>query len=165
MSAKHRRLYLVSSFLVLLIFAAGFVHAAKKTADHGKKPWVVNIDDLTTKNKNFRTTKWTGKNLQMTVMSIVVGGEIGLEKHDVGEQFIRVEKGAARVVMGKSKKKMIFDKKVSDDWAIFIPEGYWHNIINAGDEPLKVYVLYAPSAHSKGTIHKTFEEAEASHNH
>lgn len=68
--------------------------------DHGKQPWVVNIEDLTVKNENFRTAKWTGRNLQMTVMSLEPGGEIGIEKHDEGDQFIRVEKGNARVVMG-----------------------------------------------------------------
>lgn len=160
MHLKRNRFYLISSLLVLLFFAAGFAHASeKKTADRGKKPWAVDIEDLTLSNKNFRTTKWTGKNLQMTVMSIGVGGEIGLEKHDEGEQFIRVEKGSARVVMGKSKERMTFDKKVSADWAILIPEGYWHNIVNTGNEPLKVYVLYAPPEHPAGTVHKTFSDA------
>ncbi|PKN68720.1 MAG: cupin domain-containing protein [Deltaproteobacteria bacterium HGW-Deltaproteobacteria-12] len=133
--------------------------------DYGKKPWVVNIEDLTVKNENFRTTKWTGRNLQMTVMSVKPGGEIGLEKHDGGDQFIRVEKGNARVVMGASKGKMTFDKTISNDWAIFIPAGFWHNIINEGDKPLKVYVIYAPPEHPAGTMHKTFEESEAAHGH
>jgi mannose-6-phosphate isomerase-like protein (cupin superfamily) len=133
--------------------------------DYGKQPWVVNIDELTVKNENFRTTKWTGQNLQMTVMSVKPGGEIGLEKHDTGDQFIRIEEGTARVVMGISKDKMTFDKKVSSDWAIFIPSGYWHNIINTGNKPLKVYVIYAPPEHPSGTLHKTFEESEAAHNH
>jgi mannose-6-phosphate isomerase-like protein (cupin superfamily) len=159
MHFKYSRLHLVFSLLVLLFFAAGSAHAAKKTLDHGKKPWVVNIDKLTVNNTNYRTTKWTGKNLQMTVMSIKVGGEVGLEKHDTVDQFIRVEKGTARVVMGRSRKKMTFNKKVSADWAIFIPQGFWHNIINTGNEPLKIYVLYAPPQHPKGTVHKTFSEA------
>ena len=133
--------------------------------DYGKQPWVVDIEDLTVKNDNFRTTKWTGGNLQMTVMSLKPGEEIGLEKHDEGDQFIRVEKGNARVVMGASKDKMTFDKEVSDDWAIFIPGGFWHNIINEGDKPLKVYVIYAPPEHPAGALHKTFEDAEAAHDH
>ena len=137
----------------------------EKVPDHGRQPWVVDIEDLTKNNNNFRTAKWTGKNLQMTVMSIKPRGEIGLEIHEKGDQFIRIEKGEARVVMGKSKDKMTFDRKVADDWAIFIPEGFWHNIINEGDEPLKVYVIYAPPEHPAGTVHKTFEEAEAAHGH
>ncbi len=138
---------------------------AEKVPDHGRQPWVVDIEDLTKNNNNFRTAKWTGKNLQMTVMFIKPRGEIGLEIHEKGDQFIRIEKGEARVVMGKSKDKMTFDRKIADDWAIFIPEGFWHNIINEGDEPLKVYVIYAPPEHPAGTVHKTFEEAEAAHGH
>ena len=71
--------------------------------DHGTKPWVVNIEELTTSNQNFRTTWWTGKQLQMTVMSIQPGEDIGLEVHQKGDQFIRVEEGTARVQMGTSK--------------------------------------------------------------
>ena len=125
----------------------------------------VNIEDLTVENENFRTAKWTGRNLQMTVMSVKPGGEIGLEKHDESDQFIRVEKGNARIVMGASKEKMTFDKKVSDNWAIFIPAGSWHNVINEGDEPLKVYVIYGPPEHPAGTLHKTFKESEAAQDH
>ena len=123
--------------------------------DHGTKPWVVNIEELTTNNQNFRTTWWTGKQLQMTVMSIQPGEDIGLEVHEKGDQFIRVEEGTARVQMGKSKTSLNYDKTVGDDWAMFIPEGYWHNISNAGNEELKVYVLYAPPEHPAGTIHPT----------
>ncbi len=156
-------------FLVILLFA-GISMAAETIPkvngkDYGKEPWIVDIEEETVKNKNFRTAMWTGQNLQMTVMSIKPGSEIGLEKHDRGDQFIRVEKGRARVLMGKSRDKMTFDKKVSDDWAIFIPEGFWHNIINIGKTPLKVYVIYAPPEHDTGTIHKTFEESENDHDH
>ena len=123
--------------------------------DHGTKPWVVNIEELTTSNQNFRTTWWTGKQLQMTVMSIQPGDDIGLEVHQKGDQFIRVEEGTARVQMGTSKANLSYDKTVGDDWAMFIPEGYWHNISNAGNEELKVYVLYAPPEHPAGTTHPT----------
>lgn len=154
-------LFVLSTGLVIAKESGG----KEKAVDYGKQPWVVNIEDLTEDNNNFRTTKWTGKNLQMTVMSIKPHGEIGLEIHDKGDQFIRIEKGKARVVMGKHRDMMTFDKKVSDNWAIFIPEGFWHNIINDGDEPLKVYVIYAPPEHPAGTTHKTFEEAETAHGH
>ena len=123
--------------------------------DQGAKPWVVNIEELTTSNQNFRTTWWTGQQLQMTVMSIPPGEDIGLEVHQKGDQFIRVEEGTARVQMGTSKTNLSYDKTVGDDWAMFIPEGYWHNISNAGNEELKVYVLYAPPEHPAGTIHPT----------
>ncbi|HSM50357.1 MAG TPA: cupin domain-containing protein [Thermoanaerobaculia bacterium] len=158
-----KRAAVVASFVVI---AAGLSMAGGAFGeDHGKQPWVVDIEDLTVGNVHFRATKWTGRDLQMTVMSIEPGGEIGLEKHDEGDQFIRVEKGKARVVMGASRDEMTFDRRVSDDWAILIPAGLWHNIINEGDEPLKVYVIYAPPEHPAGTVHRTREESEAAHGH
>ena len=123
--------------------------------DHGTKPWVVDIEALTTSNQNFRTTWWTGNQLQMAVMSLQPGEDIGLEVHQKGDQFIRVEEGKARVQMGLSKTDLSYDKTVEDDWAMFIPEGHWHNITNTGKEELKVYVLYAPPEHPAGTIHPT----------
>ncbi len=156
----------IIAMVALLIMISGLLIAGDTVVkDNGKQPWVVDIEDLTEKNENFRTSQWTGRNLQMTVMSLKPGEEIGLEKHDKNDQFIRVEKGNARVVMGVSKDKMTFDKRVSDDWAIFIPSGFWHNITNEGDKPLKVYVIYAPPEHPAGTLHKTFKESEAAHGH
>ena len=121
--------------------------------DYGKQPYVVDLEDLTTDNDNFRTTKWTGKDLQMTLMSIE--DEIGLERHDQGDQFIRVEEGEGKVVMGLDKDNMEFEAEIEDDYAIFIPEGYWHNIINTGNTPLKVYAIYAPPQHKSGTVNPT----------
>jgi mannose-6-phosphate isomerase-like protein (cupin superfamily) len=145
-----------SALLVLMISAGSTIAKPGEGKDNGKQPWAANIDQLTLKNENFRTTLWTGKNLQLTVMSIKPGGEIGLEKHDNGDQFIRIEQGNARVLMGESKEKMTFNKQVTEDWAILIPTGFWHNIVNEGKNPLKVYVLYAPPEHPAGTIDKTF---------
>ena len=128
--------------------------------DNGKKPYVVDIEDLTVANENFRTASWTGDFLQMTLMSIEVGSEIGLEVHDDTDQFLRIEQGEARVVMGKSQDNLDFEAEAGDDFAIFIPSGYWHNVINTGDEPLKVYSIYAPAHHPAGTVHKTKAEAD-----
>jgi mannose-6-phosphate isomerase-like protein (cupin superfamily) len=147
-----------TSISIATIFASPLIAAPELGKDNGKKPWAVNIEKLTAANDNFRSTMWTGKNLQLTVMSLKPGEEIGLEKHDIGDQFIRVEQGNARVVMGAMKNKMTFDKKVSDDWAILIPSGFWHNIINEGNNALKLYVLYAPPEHPAGTIDKTFKK-------
>lgn len=147
-----------TSISITTIFASPLIAAPDLGKDNGKKPWAVNIEKLTTANDNFRSTMWTGKNLQLTVMSLKPGEEIGLEKHDIGDQFIRVEQGNARVVMGAMKNKMTFDKKVSDDWAILIPSGFWHNIINEGNNALKLYVLYAPPEHPARTIDKTFKK-------
>ena len=71
-----------------------------------------------------------------------------------------IEQGEAKVVMGKSRDKLTFDTPAEDDFAIFIPAGYWHNVINIGDEPLKIYSIYAPSHHEAGVVHKTKEEAD-----
>lgn len=127
----------------------------------GKKPYVVDIEELTTENKNFRTAEWTGEFLQMTTMSIAVGGEVGLEIHKDTDQFLRIEAGKARVLMGKAKGNLDFEKEAKDDDAIFVPSGYWHNILNIGDEPLKLYSIYAPPHHPAGTVHETYEIAMA----
>lgn len=128
--------------------------------DHGKEPYVVDIEKATIGNTNFRTTVWTGKHLQMTLMSIPPGGDIGLEKHDGADQFLRIEKGKGKVEMGAKKSDLTFKKNVQDDWVILVPAGMWHNVTNTGDEDLKVYALYGPPDHKPGTVHKTQEDAE-----
>jgi len=137
--------------------------------DYGPNPYVVDIEDLTKANENFRTASWTGTYLQMTLMTIPVGGEVGLEVHEDTDQFLRLEQGEAKVVMGATKDNLDKEWKAEDDWAIFVPSGMWHNIINIGDEPLKLYSIYAPVHHPHSTVHKTYEEAmeaeEAEHAH
>lgn len=134
--------------------------------DRGKEPYVVNIESKTVNNDNFRTTLWTGAHLQLTLMSIPVGGDIGLEVHPKNDQFLRLEKGKGRVQMGPKKSELTFERDVEDDWAILVPAGTWHNVTNIGDEPLKVYAIYAPPEHPAGTVHATQEEAEADeHDH
>lgn len=128
--------------------------------DHGPHPYVLDIEKATTGNENFRDTLWTGKHLQMTVMSIPSGGEIGAEIHDDHDQFLRVETGKAHVKIGESEEKLDIDQVVEDDWAIFVPAGKWHNVLNEGDEPLKVYSIYAAPDHKPGTVHKTKEDAD-----
>ncbi len=127
--------------------------------DHFKKPYVVNIEELTTNNRNFRTAEWTGAYLQMTTMSIAVGGEVGFEIHEGTDQFLRIEAGKARVVMGKDRDNLDFEQEAQDDDAIFVPSDYWHNIHNIGNEPLKLYSIYAPPHHPVGTVHETYEIA------
>lgn len=134
--------------------------------DYGTEPTVLNIESYTLANENFRTVLWTGGNLQVTVMAIPVGGDVGLEQHNGIDQFLRVEEGTAQVMMGDSADKLDFVKEVADDYAIFVPAGKWHNIVNKGDKPLKIYSIYAPAEHPHGTVHKTQQEAmEAEHAH
>jgi len=129
--------------------------------DYGAEPTVLNIDAYTISNENFRTALWTGTLLQVTLMSIPVAGEVGLEQHNDTDQFLRIEEGQAKVVMGDSETSLTFIKTAEKDFAIIVPAGKWHNIINTGDKPLKLYSIYAPVEHPHGTVHKTFEEAEA----
>lgn len=135
--------------------------AMVKLKDYGPKPFVINIDEATKRNNNFRTALWTGANLQVTLMSINVGEDIGLEVHKEGDQFIRIEEGEGLVEMGDSKHTLDFKRKVYDDFSIMIPAGKWHNIINSGNKPLKLYAIYAPPEHPYGTVHETKAIAEA----
>lgn len=131
--------------------------------DYGKEPLVINIEDYTLGNETFRTALWTGEYYQLTVMSIPVGGEVGLEIHSDIEQFLRVEEGEAEVLMGDKEDELTFVRKAGDDDAIFVPAGKWHNIINKGDKPLKIYSIYAKPEHKFGTVHKTKAESDADH--
>ena len=123
--------------------------------DYGPEPFVINIEEAARQNNNFRLALWTGHHLQLTLMSIRVGGEIGLEMHPDVDQFIRIEEGQALVKMGDKKDCLDFQRNVSADYAIFIPAGKWHNIINTGNIPLKLYSIYAPPEHPHGTVHVT----------
>ena len=128
--------------------------------DHGKKPFVLDIEKETLANENFRTTIWTGAHLQSTLMTIPVGGDVGLEVHPDNDQFLRLEQGRGRCQMGPVEDDLPFDEEVEDDWAIFVPASTWHNVTNIGDEPMKLYAIYGPADHEPGTIHKTQEDAE-----
>lgn len=129
--------------------------------DYGPNPIVINIENATKQNNTFRTALWTGENLQVTLMSIDIGDEIGLEVHTTGDQFIRIEDGDALVQMGDIQDNLSFQKKISADYAIMIPAGKWHNVINIGNRPLKLYAIYAPPQHPKDTVHQTKADAEA----
>ena len=128
--------------------------------DFGGEPLAVNIDRITKTNRTYRTALWTGDHLQVTVMSIPVGGDIGLEIHPHTDQFIRIEDGCALAVMGKRKDCLNIRRRINSDYAVIIPAGTWHNIINIGNVPLKLYSIYAPVQHPFGTVQATKEENE-----
>ncbi len=128
--------------------------------------WVGNIETETLGNENFRTTLFTGQQMQLTVMSLEPGEEIGLEMHDHTDQFLRVEQGSAKVTMGPSKDEVADTHELSDDEVVIIPGGTWHNVENTGDEPLKLYSLYSPPEHPDGTVHQTKADSDADeHDH
>ncbi len=123
--------------------------------------WIGNIEDVTKDNKNFRTVLYTGRHAQLTVMKIDVGSEVGLEVHQHNDQFLRIEKGHARVEFGPTSTEVSERHEVESEWAIIVPAGTWHNIINTGDKPLQLYSLYSPPEHPDGTIHPTKADADA----
>ncbi|MBS4539418.1 cupin domain-containing protein [Clostridium sp. D2Q-11] len=136
--------------------------------DYGPEPFVINIEKATKQNNNFRTALWTGTHLQLTLMSIDVGEDIGLEIHPDLDQFLRIEEGEGLVIMGDRKDNLDFQEKVYDDYIFIIPAGKWHNLINTGCKPIKLYSIYAPPQHPYGTVHRTkkeAEEAEENYNH
>lgn len=129
--------------------------------DYGKKPLVINIDKVTKDNPYYRRTLWTGEHLQLTLMSIPPQGEIGLEIHPDVDQFICIESGCGVAKMGENQGKLNKVLKVNRNFAIIVPAGTWHNIINTGTIPLKLYSIYAPPQHPFGTVHETREIAQA----
>ncbi|MGL6197542.1 MAG: cupin domain-containing protein [Lachnospiraceae bacterium] len=133
---------------------------APSITDFGPNPFVVDIEKATLHNDTFRTALWTGNHLQLTLMSIPVGEDIGLEIHPSVDQFLRVESGQGLVQMGDSQDNLFFRQPVFENSAIFVPAGTWHNVTNTGKEPLKLYVIYAPPNHPWGTVHQTKEIAE-----
>lgn len=127
----------------------GFVQSLNRrnnieVKDFGRKPYVVNINEATKQNNTYRTALWTGNHLQVTLMSLKVGEDIGLEIHPNVDQFLRIEQGQGFVQMGKRKDNLNFVSNVYDDSAIMIPAGTWHNVTNTGNIPLKLYSIYAP---------------------
>ncbi len=129
--------------------------------DYGPEPIAFNIEKATLQNNAFRTAFWTGDHLQLTLMSIRPGEDIGLERHPNLDQFIRIEEGQGLVLMGDSMNYLDYRRRVGDDFAIIIPAGKWHNLINTGNTPLKLYSIYAPPQHPFGTVHRTKAEAMA----
>ena len=120
--------------------------------------YVINIEKATMENDNFRKVLNTAQNSQLVVMSLLPGEEIGMEVHDL-DQFIRFEAGRGKVILdGK-------EHEVEDDWAVVIPAGVEHNVINtSGSEKMKLYSIYSPPEHPDGTIHPTKAD-NAGHDH
>lgn len=129
--------------------------------DIGPQPQSFDLESATLENPNYRTVAWSGSYLQLTLMSIPVGGDVGLEAHPDTDQFLRLDGGRGRVQMGPSKDQLDFDCEVEDGWAIFVPAGTWHNVTNIGDVPMQLYAIYAPVHHAPGKIHETADDAEA----
>lgn len=156
----NAQMYNPYQFINTTTYNSGFRQVSTDLKDNGPNPFVVNIEEATTQNNTFRTALWTGNHLQVTLMSIPVGSDIGLEIHPSTDQFIRIEEGQGLVRMGNTKDNLNFQRQVTDDFAIMIPAGKWHNIVNTGSKPLKLYSIYAPPHHPHGTVHQTKADAE-----
>ena len=122
--------------------------------------WVGDIENVTKANTTFRTVVHTGEHLQLTVMSLGVGENIGWEMHDNLDQFLRVESGTGKLSLGRSADDIAEEHAILDDWAAIIPAGTWHDVVNEGDRELKLYSIYAPPDHPPGTVHVTKDDAE-----
>ena len=116
--------------------------------------YVANIKDLTTENENFRKVLYTAPNMQLVVMSLNPGEDIGLERHKDVDQFIRIEEGKGKAILAGE------EHMIEDDWVVIIPAGLEHNIANTGEGKMKLYTLYSPPEHPIGTLQETKEEAE-----
>lgn len=121
--------------------------------------FVNDIEDMTEQNSDFRRVLYTGKQLQLVLMAIEPGEEIGEEVHPDRDQFFRIEDGKGEVWIDGQRTK------IESDSAILVPAGALHNIRNTGREPLKLYTLYGPPEHADGTVHATKADAMASKEH
>ncbi len=123
------------------------------------KGFVGDIERLTVENSDFRRVLYTGRNLQLVLMTLGPGEEIGEEVHDDRDQFFRVEAGEGEVWIDGNRSE------VKDDDAIVVPAGARHNVVNTGGAPLRLSTLYAPPEHRDGTVQATRAEADAAEEH
>jgi mannose-6-phosphate isomerase-like protein (cupin superfamily) len=118
-----------------------------------KKGYHANIESLTKENKNFRKVLYTAEHMQLVLMSLRPGEEIGAEVHEDNDQFFRFEAGEGKVIINGNEYEVV------DGDTIIVPCGAEHNVVNIGNEDLKMYTIYSPAHHRDGTIHTTRAEA------
>lgn len=148
---------LLSAVLAAAPDASG--DTAQKTKGPALQGFIGDIEKLSEKNVDFRRVLYTGEKLQLVVMTLKPGEEIGEEVHADGDQFFRVEEGEGEVLINGKRSRI----KSGD--AVLIPAGARHNIMNTGKESLHVYTLYAPPEHRDRTVHATKSDAEKSPQH
>jgi mannose-6-phosphate isomerase-like protein (cupin superfamily) len=123
------------------------------------KGFIADIQALTEKNSDFRRVLYTGKNLQLVLMAIQPGDDIGEEVHKDRDQFFRIEKGEGEILIDGNRSK------IKSDDAMIVPAGARHNVVNTGDKPLQLYTLYAPPEHQDRIVRATKADAIASEEH
>lgn len=134
------------------------VHSLIKLHQKNMKGYIANIEKLSLENNSFRQVLYTDKNIQLVLMSLLAGEEIGEEIHDV-DQFLRVEKGVGTAILND------VSHDITDGSAVIVPAGTKHNLINTGNEAMKLYTLYTPPHHRDGVVHKTKAEGEVDQEH
>ena len=121
------------------------------------KGYCANIEDATVDNEDFRRVVYTGKNLQLVLMTLPPGCDIGEEVHEDIDQFFRIEEGEGEVWIDGVANR------VEDDFAVIVPAGARHNVVNTGSEPLRLYTIYGPPEHKEGSVHRDKDQAERDH--
>ena len=121
------------------------------------KGYVDNIERRTVENEAFRRVLYTGRNLQLVLMTLQPGEEIGEEVHEDRDQFFRIEEGSGEVRIDGVASR------VEDDFAVIVPAGARHNVVNTGNAPLRLYTLYGPPEHKDKIVHRDREQAERDH--
>jgi len=121
------------------------------------KGYCDNIEERTVENQDFRRVLYTGHNLQLVLMTLPPGCDIGEEVHPDRDQFFRIEEGSGAIDIDG------VEMKFEDGFAVIVPAGARHNVRNTGSEPLRLYTIYAPPEHKDGIVQSTKEEAEARH--
>ena len=131
--------------------------ALTEMRDRGNEPIVFDIRKEAFMTPDFRTALWTGGNLQLTVMTIPKGEEIGVEMHESLDQLIGVISGAGEVSFGNRENYLAPPIPLDAHSVVLVPAGTYHNVKNVGNTPLKLYSVYAPRAHKFGTVEKSKE--------
>ena len=121
------------------------------------KGYVDDIERETLANGDFRRVVYTGKNLQLVLMTLPPGCDIGEEVHEDIDQFFRIEEGEGEIVIDGERHR------VEDDFAVIVPAGARHNVINTGDAPLRLYTIYGPPEHRDAVVHRDKDQAERDH--
>jgi mannose-6-phosphate isomerase-like protein (cupin superfamily) len=121
------------------------------------KGYVDNIEQRTIENEDFRRVLYTGKHLQLVLMTLPPGCDIGEEVHEDRDQFFRIEQGEGEIRIDGVANR------VEDDFAVIVPAGARHNVVNTGSVPLRLYTIYGPPEHRDKVVHKTKEDAERDH--
>ena len=125
--------------------------------DNGQLPRFDSLTDMALENTNFRTTLWSGVNLQVTLMTIAVGTEMGLETHAGIDQLYQIVQGEARAQVGKMEDNLEEHTLKAGD-SVLVPASMWHNIINEGSEDVKMITVYGAIEHKPGTVHETLQD-------